>query len=305
MPAHRFGRTCDPASCRRTGLQREHEDGMGCGPGTSDRRLRLHKMLLCSAGLVLGLLGPARDEEQKPYDPSAVEGRLDVHEGFASEALGNRRRLFVLLPPGYEESADRRYPVIYALDGQDLFDDSMAAGGEEWMVDELLARRPPGVPEVLVVGIEAVPQAVREYAPPGSREDARGDDLVRFLTREVKPFVDRAYRTRARDALLMGQGVGAVMAMYAAWTHPEVFAGAIALEFPDVDAVTVSWTQVPPGGRRPWLWVEQKASSRARPSTTQLVATLRRHADVRVIVTGERTSRPARLLAALRAMPAD
>lgn len=238
------------------------------------------------------------------YEALGVEGDLFVHERFTSRLLGERR-VFVFRPSDYEMFDERRYPVLYALDGQNYFDPEIAAGGEEWALDELLVRHPQGVPEMLVVAIPAGPQSVREHSPPGSAPEARGADYLRFLTEELKPFVDAHYRTRSAAAsnFIVGQGSSALLALYAAWMRGDVFGGAIALDFPDVDAETVQWSTQPPAHGRPWLWLEQSWSERSRVSTTELVATLQRHAETRVVVTSTDTHRASRILAALKAMP--
>ena len=237
------------------------------------------------------------------YRGEHVQGTLHVHEIVPSESLGTRRVL-VWLPASYAWDQDRRYPVLYGLDGQNLFDARTAAGEDEWMLDELLIRRPEGVAETIVVGIPSGAHVVQEYAPPGSHPGGRADALVRFVATELKPWIDATYRTRVERShtMLMGVGTSALAAVYAAWTRADVFRGAIALEFPDVDTRSVVWSTAPPV-QRPWIWLEQKAAEKSRPSTTQLLADLQRHADVRVVIPGPGASRPTRIAAALRARP--
>src|SRR5689334_11648184 len=58
------------------------------------------------------------------------------HHNFISKFVPYRRDLVVYLPPDYEES-DRRYPVLYLHDGQNLFDPETAyVRGMDWKVDE-------------------------------------------------------------------------------------------------------------------------------------------------------------------------
>jgi hypothetical protein len=160
------------------------------------------------------------------------------------------------------------------------------------------------VVETIVVGIVAGAHVVQEHAPPGSHPTGRADVLLRYVGRELKPWIDATYRTRADRAstLLVGFGTSALAAVYGAWTQADVFAGAIAFEFPDADEPSLAWIAAPPA-QRPWIWLEQKPAEKSRPSTTQLVADLQRHADVRVIIAAASASRPARIVAALRARP--
>src|SRR5579883_718469 len=67
-------------------------------------------------------------------------GQRRRHEGFPSAVLGNQRTLTVALPPGYDEDASQRYPVLYVHDGQNLFDPAEAAYGMAWLADATAAR---------------------------------------------------------------------------------------------------------------------------------------------------------------------
>jgi hypothetical protein len=262
---------------------------------------RLHFGLLSPDSLRARLGLPAARRAGK----STVVGRLEVHASFASKELGTLRDLWVLLPPDYDTAPTRqRYPVIYSQDGQDLFDDSTAAGGEEWALDELLQARPQGIAPVIVVGIEAAAQARLEYAPPGSIAGARGEAYVRFVRDDVKPFIDRTYRTLPgrEHTFLLGIGEGGLIAVYAAWSQPRVFGAAIALAWEDLDEISTSWARTPGHGPRLHFWIEQSALDMPRGSTTHLVALLRRSADVQVVFAERSASRPARVAAALRAL---
>ena len=55
---------------------------------------------------------------------------------FDSQILHGQRRVTVWLPPGYRTSPMDRFPVLYMLDGQNVFDAARAAFGVEWQADE-------------------------------------------------------------------------------------------------------------------------------------------------------------------------
>ena len=74
--------------------------------------------------------------------------------------LGRERTIRIYLPPGYEKS-NKRFPVLYMHDGQNLFDDATSYVGD-WGVDESLdALAREGI-ELFVVGSELI---VNELAP--------------------------------------------------------------------------------------------------------------------------------------------
>ena len=87
----------------------------------------------------------------------AATGDLRLHE-FPSRVFRNTRFLRVWLPPGYDDSenADRRYPILYLNDGQNLFEPSTSFAGVEWQVDETADRliREGVVPPMIIVGID-------------------------------------------------------------------------------------------------------------------------------------------------------
>jgi hypothetical protein len=252
---------------------------------------------------------------------ATVTGRLEVHEGISSPRLPAPRRLFVLLPQTYDSK--QRYHVVYALDGQDLFDAATASGGEEWALDEFLAAHPPGLPDLIVVGIEAGADAGREYAPPGSADGARGDAFLELLVDVIEPFVKAHYSTvpNAGGACVLGAGGGALMALYAAWMRPDRFASAVAIDLPDPgDWSPVASRSAAPGAAaagkssaaprskpktmaRPHLWIDQSSSDAAeRPSAAQLLAELETGAVVQYALAGPRSTRIGRVAAGLRAV---
>ena len=177
--------------------------------------------------------------------------------------------------------------------------------GDEWAVDELLSLSPRGIPRFMVVGVASAPHAVREYATPGSMEDAEGEKLMQHIRLEVVPFIEENWRieTEAASRYLMGMGISALTAVYGAWLHADEFAGAIAFDLPDVDTKQVRWQADEPPSGRPWLWLEQMSAERSRQSNSEFLSALQRHSDVQLLIAGPEASRPSRLAAALRATP--
>jgi predicted alpha/beta superfamily hydrolase len=144
------------------------------------------------------------------------------------EARGYDVRVF--LPPGYDENALQRFPVLYMQDGQNLFFPGEAAYGKHWRVSETLAllERMNLVRQVIVVGVYPRDR-MREYTRPGYEAYAR------FLAEELKPYIDGHYRTApaAADTAVMGSSLGGVVSLYAAWQFPDAFGqvGALSATF--------------------------------------------------------------------------
>lgn len=162
--------------------------------------------------------------------PRTVVPGVTYHHDFFAEALGNYRSVAVYLPPGYRSDPARRYPVLYALDGNNLFDTATATYGEEWGLDETLDRliATGRIPPLIAVAVYNTSRRPDEYLYcPGTKSKSGGhaEAYARFLVEKIKTFVDSRYRTlpgREHTGLL-GSSFGGHFALFAAWRFPEVF----------------------------------------------------------------------------------
>jgi predicted alpha/beta superfamily hydrolase len=197
-------------------------------------RIRL-ATILCLAALWSSWAGA-----QSTPCKSTATGDLRLHP-FESKIFGNTRTLRVWLPPGYDSAAnpDKRYPVLYMLDGQNLFDACLSeVSHKEWGLDETVARliREKTIPELIVVGVdhagakrayEYLPY--RDYAGNSDMEEPAGKQFPDFLAREVVPFVNDHYRTLTGhpNTGLGGSSYGGVATLYALMAQPNLFGYAL------------------------------------------------------------------------------
>jgi len=157
-----------------------------------------------------------------------VVGDLKVADNIYSPQLHNRRRLFVYLPPSYTAEAERRYPVIYIQDGQNLFDEALSYAGE-WQVDETMEALGHAGIEAIVVGIANMEtRRIDEYSPfkdARLRKGGRGDWYVAFMANTVKPLIDHDFRTMpAREHTgVLGSSMGGLISLYAFFSRADVF----------------------------------------------------------------------------------
>jgi predicted alpha/beta superfamily hydrolase len=163
---------------------------------------------------------------------SDVAERLRLHQRFASQFLSTRRDIVVYVPPGYDES-NARYPVFYLQDGQNLFDPATAFGGQDWRAgvtaDEMI-RGGEIEPVIMVGAYNAGVRRVSEYTPTRDRRIRKGGKAGRYaqmLARELKPFIDREYRTLkdAGNTAVGGSSLGGLAAVVAGLEYPRVFGG--------------------------------------------------------------------------------
>jgi enterochelin esterase-like enzyme len=179
------------------------------------------------------------------------DGRLVTIEAFASKHV-KPRKVTIWLPADYDAGERRRFPVLYMHDGQNAFDARTAYAGE-WGVDEAVTRlsRRGDIRSTIVVGVWNTDLRYREYFPskvyaqlaPQYRAlvDAQdkgpmlGDEYLAFLVEELKPYVDRHFRTLKgpRDTSMMGSSMGGLISLYAIGEYPQVFG--------QVAAVSIHW----------------------------------------------------------------
>src|ERR1039458_10303524 len=81
-------------------------------------------------------------------------GELRRHSEFGSRYVA-ARTVEVWLPPAYAAEPNRRFPVLYMQDGQNLFDPALSFGGVSWGVPEVVSRTIDigEIRPVIVVGI--------------------------------------------------------------------------------------------------------------------------------------------------------
>lgn len=175
-----------------------------------------------------------------PETRAKDQRRIRLHPHFASRYLSTPRDLVVYLPPGYDSGA-APCPVLYLQDGQNLFDPQTAYGGQDWRVDvtadELIVRG--AVEPLIVVGIyNTGVRRISEYTPTKDarrRKGGKGDRYAKMMAHELKPFIDREYRTR-RAAVHNGVGgssLGGLVSLETGLLYPRVF-GRLAVLSPSV-----------------------------------------------------------------------
>lgn len=164
------------------------------------------------------------------------EERLLLIPSFASEVLKNSRGIRIYLPPGYDKETDRRYPVLYMHDGQGIFDPNPFSNSS-WQIqrtaDRLISegRMEP----ILIVGIDNNGEdRLNEYAfavgsgtcIPGAPDIVcKGAAYERFLIEELKPYIDRSFRTLPdrEHTALMGSSMGGLATYHLGFRNPHIF----------------------------------------------------------------------------------
>jgi predicted alpha/beta superfamily hydrolase len=186
------------------------------------------------ASLMLATAGVAADTAAADAVRESTVAAPSRFETFAVAlpTLGVERTLRVYLPRGYTNCEGCRYPVVYFMDGQNVFDAATSYVGEwgaDETLDDLLAKHDLAV---IAVGVdhggEARMQELSVWENPEFRP-AKGEAFLADLVGAVKTAIDARYRTRpaAASTTIVGSSMGGLMAHAAVLRRPDVFGGAI------------------------------------------------------------------------------
>lgn len=193
---------------------------------------------------------------------SVAAGRVVTVPDFPTKHI-DPLTIWVWLPAEYDRDATRSFPVIYMHDGQNLFDRKLAGYGQEWQMDEAVSRMSAAgqLRAHIIVGIASpkaryatlFPEKLFPHLPPAFQTRVRnirlgpengapillGDAYLKFLTGELKLWVDGRFRTLAdcANTSVMGSSMGGLMALYAMGEYPAVFgqAAAVSMHLPLAD----------------------------------------------------------------------
>ncbi|MFZ4726072.1 MAG: alpha/beta hydrolase [Paludibacter sp.] len=181
--------------------------------------------------------------------PKVSSGKVVRHADFQSINIA-ARNIDVWLPEDYNPT--KKYSVIYMHDGQMLFDSTQTWNKKEWKVDEVVSWliRENKIEPCIVVGLwNNGSERVSEYFPTKifnlldnktqqllskkycNGKSANGDNYLKYLVDEVKPFIDKNYATFTdKDrTYVMGSSMGGLISIYAISEYPDIFGGAACL----------------------------------------------------------------------------
>ncbi len=215
------------------------------------------------------------------------QGRFDEIQ-VAKSVLMPATGVTIWLPPGYDVGK-QSYPVVYMHDAQNLFFPERSNFNKVWAADKsalrLIAEKK--LSPFIIVGVnqpgvaryaQYFPQALHVAASPELRgkieETAKqplyGDDYLRFLVTELKPMIDRVYRTKKeRDhTAIAGSSMGGLISCYAFTRYPKVFGRAA--------CVSTHWPMGNPAETADFkeeivkLWADEFARGLGKPGKRRL-----------------------------------
>jgi enterochelin esterase-like enzyme len=165
---------------------------------------------------------------------------LTKHENFHSRFLPDERTIIVYVPPDYDDEPERRYPVLYLQDGQNLFDPTTAFGGTDWCADETaddLVEAGEIEPLIMVGIYNTGEHRIEEYTPTRNSKLGGGKAQLygHMLVEELLPFIKKRYRTLTgpENTGLGGSSLGGLVSLYLGMQFPQIF-GKLAVLSPSV-----------------------------------------------------------------------
>jgi predicted alpha/beta superfamily hydrolase len=167
----------------------------------------------------------------QPQAPGTLAARLHKHEQFVSRLVKENHDLIVYVPPGYEALGERRFPVLYMQDGQNLFDpETSFIKGNYWRMGETADAliEAGAIDPLIIVGIyNTGDKRIDEYTPVEDKRLGGGhaDSYGRMLVEELKPFIDAQYRTLPgpENCGMGGSSLGGLVTLYLGLRYPAVF----------------------------------------------------------------------------------
>jgi predicted alpha/beta superfamily hydrolase len=150
-----------------------------------------------------------------------VTGIIKYHLNFKGEKI-KPRNIIVWLPPFYFLNPEKRYPVLYMQDGQNLFDPKTSTFNIDWQIDENADSliRKGLIEEIIIVGIYNSVDRSGEYS-----DSDTGFAYMNFIVNTLKPFIDQNYRTKPdrKNTAVGGSSLGGLISFILLWEYPEVF----------------------------------------------------------------------------------
>lgn len=164
-----------------------------------------------------------------PGEPSATawqarnlpHGAVEINWVNSKVLDGDPRWVWIYTPPGYAQSGNRRYPVLYLFHGSnDIAGGWTLAGNMNFIFDNLLAGKKVEPMIVVMPYGHAVP-----FGSPREKQARNTDMFEKHLFDDVMPMVEAKYRVKpGREArAIAGLSMGGGQALTIGWRHLDTF----------------------------------------------------------------------------------
>ncbi len=151
------------------------------------------------------------------------------------DCLRDEKRFLTIYVP---DDIEDKCPVLYMMDGQNVFFDDDATYGKSWgMYDYLTSNSVP----LIVVAIDSSRghnnERLCEYSPFDYDDfkygfiKGQGQTFVKWIIEVLKPYIDDHYPTLSdrHHTYIGGSSMGGLISYYALFKHNEIFSRAVCL----------------------------------------------------------------------------
>lgn len=180
------------------------------------------RTITIAACLALGSVSALAQTVDQTAPPAVSAPTDSIPVTITSQVMGKTRELNVLLPQGYEASA-QAYPVIYLLDG---------GAAQDWPTYSARIRAAMQASQMqpaILVGIATEDRQNELTERSSDRRIIRqwpnhgqSDRFRRYIETEVKPAIESRYRTNGDDAVI-GESAAALFIVEAFLRQPTLF----------------------------------------------------------------------------------
>ncbi len=183
---------------------------------------------------------PAQTQRVALESSTTAEGCSLEKFRVVSKCMDREIQAVVVLPPGYHEHPERKYPILYALHGR-------GAPYDAWSAMAPLRTALKDKPMIVACfdGDKASLYLDSPYPQAGSRKEedktTRKSLFTTFFFDEFIPCIDQAYRVQTGQRMLTGFSMGGRGAFHFALTKPGAF-----VSVSSVSGDFASWETMPP-----------------------------------------------------------
>lgn len=178
--------------------------------------------------LLVAFKAQSQSSESYKYTPSEV---VTIH----SKVLNEDRKIYVHCPKLDSSDINKRFPVLYLMDGENHFELLSQ------YVDYLSRPDVSAIPKIIVVGIPNT-KRVRDLTPTQSilnyegkpdttdryKSSGGNEIFLEFIKTELMPIIDSNYKTQ-QYKLFAGHSFGGMSSINCMLTHPDMFDAYIAV----------------------------------------------------------------------------
>jgi predicted alpha/beta superfamily hydrolase len=159
--------------------------------------------------------------------------KVGVLDSLYSQTLKESKEIYVQLPANYNPNSDKKYPVVYILDGEVFLP----------TVSDVQDYYSGGfTPEMVLIGISNSKNRMRDltiskiktmYGMPFNDENGGAANFSKFIEEELIPFVQKKYPV-TNFRTLIGHSYGGLFTIYTIIHHPQLFSNYVAID-PSLD----------------------------------------------------------------------